>query len=44
MVGSVSEKAEYKKTMLSYIVGVVFLVGISGILQLINKLVLPLFN
>lgn len=44
MLGSVDEKAEYKKTMSFYIVGVVFLTSISGILQLINNLVLPLME
>ena len=42
MVGSVSEKAEYKKTMSSYLIGIVFLVCIVAILQLINNLVIPL--
>ena len=38
MVGSVQEKAEYKKTMIPYLVGVVMIIGVSGILQLIAKL------
>lgn len=38
MIGSVSEKAEYKKTMIPYIIGIVFLVSISGILGLISSL------
>ncbi len=44
MIGSVEEKAEYKKTMSSYIIGVIFLVGIVTILQLINNLVVPLMD
>lgn len=38
MVGSVQEKAEYKKTMIPYLVGVVMIIGVSGILKLIAKL------
>lgn len=33
MMGSTSEKAEYKKTMIPYIVGIVLLVGASGIVK-----------
>ena len=44
MVGSVDEKAEYKKTMSSYIIGVIFIVGIVAILQLINNFVVPLME
>ena len=43
MVGSVEEKAEYKKTMVSYIVGVVFLIATSAILEVINTFVLSAF-
>lgn len=39
MMGSVSEKAEYKKTMIPYIVGVVMVVAITQILRLIVELV-----
>ena len=34
MVGSVEEKAEYKKTMIPYLVGAIMLVGITGILNI----------
>lgn len=44
MLGSVDEKAEYKKTMSFYIAGVIFLTSISAILQLINSLLLPLME
>lgn len=33
MIGSAEEKAEYKKTMIPYIVGAVILFGASGIAQ-----------
>lgn len=39
MMGSVEEKAEYKKTMIPYIIGVVFIVAISTILPIIAKIV-----
>ena len=39
MMGSVEEKAEYKKTMIPYIVGVVMVVAITQILKLIVELV-----
>ena len=39
MVGSVQEKAEYKKTMVPYLIGVFMIIGVSGILRLIAKLV-----
>lgn len=39
MIGSVEEKAEYKKTMIPYLIGVVMIGSISGILQLIANLV-----
>ena len=38
MIGSVEEKAEYKKTMIPYLIGVVLIGSISGILQLIANL------
>ncbi len=34
MIGSVEEKAEYKKTMIPYLVGAIMLVGITGILNI----------
>ena len=39
MMGSVEEKAEYKKTMIPYIIGVVFIVAISTILPVIVNIV-----
>lgn len=42
MVGSVSEKADYKKSMIPYLVGVIFIVGIVGILQIIANLIIPM--
>ena len=39
MMGSAQEKAEYKKTMIPYIIGVVFIVAISTILPIIAKIV-----
>ena len=39
MVGSVEEKAEYKKSMIPYIIGVLFLVSTSTIVGLIAKFV-----
>ena len=39
MIGSVEEKAEYKKTMIPYLIGVVLIGSISGILNLIASLV-----
>lgn len=38
MVGSIEEKAEYKKSMLPYIIGVFFLLATSTIVALIAKL------
>lgn len=38
MIGSVEEKAEYKKTMIPYLIGVVMIGSISAILQLIANL------
>lgn len=35
MVGSASEKAEYKKTMIPYIVGAVLILGASSIVKLL---------
>lgn len=36
MVGSIEEKAEYKKSMIPYIIGVVLLFSVSGVLKFIN--------
>ena len=35
MIGSVEERAEYKKTMIPYLVGIVLLLGASGIVKAI---------
>ena len=37
MMGSASEKAEYKKTMIPYLVGIVLLLGASGIVKAISS-------
>ncbi len=39
MIGSVEEKAEYKKTMIPYLIGVVLLVSITQVLGLIANMV-----
>lgn len=38
MTGSVQEKAEYKKTMFSFLIGAVLLVSISVIVKFINNI------
>lgn len=38
MVGSVSEKAEYKKSMIPYLIGAVLLFATSGVVLLISNL------
>lgn len=38
MVGSIEEKAEYKKSMIPYIVGILFLVSTSAIVKFIANL------
>lgn len=35
MVGSVSEKADYKKSMLPYLIGTIFIVGITEVIAFI---------
>ena len=39
MMGSVQEKAEYKKTLIPYVIGVTLLVSITQILKIIIELV-----
>mgnify|MGYP004531230821 CR=1 FL=1 len=39
MVGSVEEKAEYKKTMKPYLIGAVMVFSITNIIFIIEKLV-----
>ena len=39
MIGSIEEKAEYKKTMIPYLIGVVMIGGISTILKVIVSIV-----
>ena len=43
MVGSASEKAEYKKTMIPYLIGVMILFGISTFLSIILKMTETVF-
>ena len=38
MVGSVEEKAEYKKTLKPYVIGAVMVFGISNILAIVVKI------
>ena len=44
MVGSVAEKAEYKKTMIPYIIGIVMVVGISVVIKIIVNLIVTPIN
>lgn len=39
MVGSIEERAEYKKTMLPMVIGMIFLFGTSTIISIINSIV-----
>ena len=39
MVGSIEERAEYKKTMLPVLIGMILLFGTSTILNIINELI-----
>lgn len=39
MIGSIEQKAEYKKTMIPYIVGCIFIFSISTIVSIIYNLV-----
>lgn len=39
MVGSISEKAEYKKTMIPYLIGAILVVSITQILDVIIKVI-----
>lgn len=39
MIGSVEQKAEYKKTLIPYIIGCIFIFTISNIVSLIYNLV-----
>lgn len=43
MLGSVEEKAEYKKTMMPYIVGAILVFGITNILGIISTIAEGLF-
>lgn len=43
MVGSVEERAEYKKTMLPYLIGAIMLFGITNILAIIASISSNLF-
>lgn len=39
MIGGVEERAEYKKTMLPYVIGALLLFGITNLLEIIIKIV-----
>ena len=43
MMGSIEERAEYKKTMLPYVIGAVFVFAITNILGIVNSLVDGIF-
>lgn len=43
MLGSVEEKAEYKKTMMPYIIGAILVFGITNLLGIISTLAEGLF-
>ncbi len=43
MMGSVEERAEYKKTMLPYIVGAIMVFGISNIIGIIEDIAASIF-
>lgn len=43
MMGSVEEKAEYKKTMMPYIIGAFMLFGITNLLGILNSITDGLF-
>ena len=43
MIGSASEKAEYKKTMIPYLLGATLLLGASLIIPIISSIVSGLF-
>lgn len=43
MMGSVEEKAEYKKTMMPYVIGVIMVFGITNILSIVIKLAANVF-
>lgn len=43
MMGSVEEKAEYKKTLLPYVLGAVMVLGISNVINLIYKVTTGIF-
>ena len=42
MVGSVEEKAEYKKTMIPYIVGICFIASASAVVKIIASIIIPI--
>ncbi len=42
MIGSVEEKAEYKKTMIPYLVGCIFIFAITRIVSIIYSLVVQI--
>lgn len=44
IVGSVEEKAEYKKTMIPYLVGAIMLIGIPSILTIFSRIIFSIVN
>ena len=44
MVGSIEERAEYKKSMIPYLIGAFFVFGISAILTIIMQFTNELFS
>ena len=43
MIGSVEEKAEYKKTMIPYLIGIFMIIGISTIIGVFSKIMSGIF-
>ena len=43
MMGSVEEKANYKKTLLPYVLGAIMVLGISNFINVIYKIATGLF-
>ena len=44
IIGSVEEKAEYKKTMIPYLVGAIMLIGIPSILTIFSRIISSIVN
>ena len=43
MIGSVEEKAEYKKTMIPYLIGIFMIIGITTIIGVFSKIIYDIF-